>query len=85
VLPWQRHVPKTALRSIALQGLQTLVTSSAFDPALDGSVVIHARGPYVDLTGLANPLGVAGDRGGRVFVVVHAPDDLHAPLWPFDG
>ena len=79
--PWLAAGSDVQLRAITVPHLSDLVESPAFDPTPSGSVIIHARGPYVDLTAQASPLSAAGDRGGEVIVVVHPPEDVRVPAW----
>jgi hypothetical protein len=78
---WGRAKPEAYDLAVPMRSLPDLVESRYFHPGGGGDLVIHAQGPYVDLSDYAEPLGSARRQGAELIVVVHEPSATGVLRW----
>jgi hypothetical protein len=67
--------------AVPMRGLEALIASPLFEPTGSGDVILHARGPRVDLSEYAAALTLAHQHRAEVVIVVHAPSEKEMPHW----
>jgi hypothetical protein len=78
---WGRAKPEAYDLAVPMRSLPELVASPYFEPGGTGDLVIHAQGPYVDLSDYAGPLSSARRQGAELVVVVHEPSATGVLRW----
>jgi hypothetical protein len=67
--------------AVPMRGLKALIASPLFEPTGSSDVILHARGPRVDLSEYAAALTLARRHRAEVVIVVHAPSEKEMPHW----
>lgn len=67
--------------AVPMRGLEALIASSLFESTGSTDVIIHARGPRVDLSEYAAAFTLAHQHRAEVVIVVHAPSEKEVPYW----